>query len=96
MFHILITLRRKLISLPPTSAPVTIQKRERSKIRKRVEKREKGKWREMTKKTRNRVCRSANGLVYMCLRGNGKGNRCGCFANETIVSCKRAREAGKG
>lgn len=34
----------------------------------------------------------------ICSHGNGKGNRCerSLFRDETIVSYKRAREAGRG
>lgn len=98
IIHILITLRQKLISPYVECRPSSNSFCHDIKKKKGTIENPKKSWEEGNdeRKLRIEFAGRANGLVYMCLRGNGKGNRCGCFANETIVSYKRAREAGKG
>lgn len=51
-----------------------------------------------TRKLRAHSSLPASKWAGICSHGNGKGNRCErwLFRDETIVSYKRAREAGRG
>ena len=74
------------------------KKRERERRRKQMEDEEENEAKERTRKLRAHSSLPASKWAGICSHGNGKGNRCErwLFRDETIVSYKRAREAGRG